>query len=364
MSLYNEGGGGPIFPTPVVGHGRQAARPERRCRGARSASRATRSRSSARSRPRPPARSSRSSRAGSSTELPAIDLDAHAAALDAIRERRALGRGRDGARRLRGRARVRARRMRDRRRHRREGRTSAATTSCSARAPAECVLAGPREELEKARRIPASARFSGDRRDGRRPARHRGGRCYALGAGGSCARGPRRVTAEPVRMTPRRADSRSRRPARRVWRLRGVRPGVRRRPPGLLRAVRAPAPRAGVRRDRHLRERPHHDPARPRPRLAGLRRGEAARADGLDGGGPRALLDDRLVGVGERPAGLPLRPPRGRARAQRQPDQRARAPRGALGARRRLPLDLRLGADRGDALDPRGATRSRTRWRT
>ena len=37
--------------------------------------------------------------------------------------------------------------------------------------------------------------------------------------------------------------------------------------------------------------------------VAGLRRGEAARAGGRDGDRPRALLDDRLVGVGERPAG-------------------------------------------------------------
>ena len=52
-------------------------------------------------------------------------------------------------------------------------------------------------------------------------------------------------------------------------------PGARRRPARLLRAVRAPAPRAGVGRHRHLRERPHHDPARPGPGLPGLRRAEA-----------------------------------------------------------------------------------------
>ena len=63
-----------------------------------------------------------------------------------------------------------------------------------------------------------------------------------------------------------RADSRSRRTARRVRRLRRVRAGARRRPPRLLRALRAPAPRPGVRRHRHVRGRPHHDPARPGPR--------------------------------------------------------------------------------------------------
>ena len=53
-------------------------------------------------------------------------------------------------------------------------------------------------------------------------------------------------------------------------------------------------------------ERPHHDPARPRPRLAGLRRAQAARARRRDGDRPRALLDHRLERLGELPAGLPL----------------------------------------------------------
>ena len=47
---------------------------------------------------------------------------------------------------------------------------------------------------------------------------------------------------------------------------------------------------------------------------------------------PRALLDHRLVGVGERPADLALRPAPGGARAQRQPDQRRRAARRAARA--------------------------------
>ena len=44
VSLYNEGGGGPIYPTPVVGHGRRAARRRARRAGSGSRSPATRSR--------------------------------------------------------------------------------------------------------------------------------------------------------------------------------------------------------------------------------------------------------------------------------------------------------------------------------
>ena len=58
--------------------------------------------------------------------------------------------------------------------------------------------------------------------------------------------------------------------------------------------------------------------------------------------------------VGERPAGLPLRPPRGRARPQRQPHQRRRAARRAARARRRVPLHLGLGDHRRAALHPPG----------
>ena len=145
----------------------------------------------------------------------------------------------------------------------------------------------------------------------------------------------------------------SRRTARRVRSLRRLRAGVRRRAPGLLRALRASAPRPGVRRHRHLRGRPHHDPARPRPRLAGVRRAVAPRAPGRDGDRARPLLDHGLLGVGERPAGLPLRPPAGRAGAQRQPHQRRRAALGARGPRRAVPLHLRLGDHRRAALHAR-----------
>ena len=66
--------------------------------------------------------------------------------------------------------------------------------------------------------------------------------------------------------------------------------------------------------------------ARPRPRLAGLRRAEARRPARPGRDRPHALLDDRLVPVGERAAARPARPrPHGRARPQRQPRQRRRA---------------------------------------
>ena len=117
--------------------------------------------------------------------------------------------------------------------------------------------------------------------------------------------------------------------------------------------LRAAAPRPGVGRDRHLRGRPHHHHARRRPRLPGLRRGEAAGAGGRHGDRPRALLDHRRRLLGERAAGLARRRPRGGAGPQRQPDQRGRALGRAEGARDRLPRHLRLRDHRGAALLPR-----------
>ena len=64
VSLYNETEDGPIYPTPVVGHGRRAARPASAPAAWRLPT-ATRSRLSARSRPRSPARSWRSCAASS-----------------------------------------------------------------------------------------------------------------------------------------------------------------------------------------------------------------------------------------------------------------------------------------------------------
>ena len=151
-----------------------------------------------------------------------------------------------------------------------------------------------------------------------------------------------------------------RRTARRVRRLRDLRPRARRRAPRVLRAVRAPAPRPGV--GGHRRGRPrrrHHHAARARPRLAGLQGARPARAARRPRDRPRPLLDDGLQRVGELPARPPLRrlgrePPRARAGPQRQPHQRRRAPRRAARARRHLPVDVGLGDHRGAAGDPPG----------
>ena len=336
-----------------------------RCRGARSArpGHAIALVGPVRAR-RSPAPSSRSCRAGSRRELPRDRprrVTRPRSTRSATRCARVPSRRRTTSPRAGSRARSPSARSRAASARRS---TSASDFAAVRRGTRRRAARGPARGHREARRIPATARFSGDRRDGRRPARHHGRRCYALRAGGSCARGPRRVTAEPVRMTPQEPipDRDGPRDECGVFGVYAPESDVARLAYFALYALQHRGP--GVGRHRHLRERPHHDPARPRPRLAGLRRDEAARADRLDGGRPRALLDDRLVGVGERPAGLPLGPPRGRARPQRQPDQRARAARGALGARRRLPLHLRLGADRGDALDPRGGhARGRARGR-
>ena len=109
-----------------------------------------------------------------------------------------------------------------------------------------------------------------------------------------------------------------------MWRLRSLRTRTRRIPSGLLRPVRAAAPRPGVGRHRDLRRRPHHDHARQRARLPGLRRRQAARADRRHGDRPRAVLDHRRRILGERPADLARRRPRAGPRPQRQPDQRRR----------------------------------------
>ncbi|CAA9511452.1 MAG: Amidophosphoribosyltransferase, partial [uncultured Solirubrobacterales bacterium] len=162
----------------------------------------------------------------------------------------------------------------------------------------------------------------------------------------------------------RGSDFRAGRAARRVRCLRPVRTRLRGRATRLLRALRASAPRSGVGRDRHERRvRPHHDPARPRPRLTGLRRVEAAGARRRHGPRTRSVLDHGLIGMGERPADLPLRPSRARARPQREPDQRRRPSRRAERRRGPAALDLRLRADRRADLDPRGRNRRGRRRR-
>ena len=142
-----------------------------------------------------------------------------------------------------------------------------------------------------------------------------------------------------------RTLARRRQAARRVRHLRGLRPPGGREPhlPGPLRA---PAPGAGVGRDRGDRR-----------ALAARREGDGvggrrvlARAPpaaaGPGGDGPCPLLDRRLLHAPERAAHqrLVLAGP-DRARPQRQPGQRRHAPHGAGAPRRHLPVDFRLGGD-------------------
>ena len=122
----------------------------------------------------------------------------------------------------------------------------------------------------------------------------------------------------------------------------------------LLRAVRAAAPRTGV--GGHRRGRPrraHHHAPRARPRQPGVHRERPAHARRRARDRARALLDHRLQRLGELAAGAALGghqrlAPGGRARAQRQPDQRAGAARGAARARRHVQFDVGLGDHRRD----------------
>ncbi len=136
--------------------------------------------------------------------------------------------------------------------------------------------------------------------------------------------------------------------------VRRLRAYARGRPARLLRPLRPPAPRPGVGRNRHLRGRAHHRPARARTGLAGLRRGEAARARGRHGDRARPLLDYRRRRLGERAAGLARRRARAGARPQRQPDQRGRALQRVARARPPVPRDVGLGDHGGAPVQPRG----------
>ena len=195
------------------------------------------------------------------------------------------------------------------------------------------------------RRQPGAARL-GDQRPragARRPARRTAAetvrirsprRWYPPRVGSPPARHVLLNREESARFTLTEAAShRPRWTARRVRGVRRIRARARRRPARLLQPLRAPAPRPGVGRDRHLRGRPHHDAARLGARLPGLRRGEAAGAGGRHGDRPRPLLDHRRRLLGERAAGLARRRPRAGPRPQRQPDQRGRALGRAEGAR-------------------------------
>ena len=84
VSLYNEGGEGPIYPTPIIGMVGKLPEPAAVPRPA-SRRRATRSRSWGCSSRRSTGRSSRSCAAGSASSLPPLDLAAHADALVRVR---------------------------------------------------------------------------------------------------------------------------------------------------------------------------------------------------------------------------------------------------------------------------------------
>ena len=89
--------------------------------------------------------------------------------------------------------------------------------------------------------------------------------------------------------------------------------------------------------------RPRHGACR-----AGLLRADASRPRRPARDRPHALLDDRLDALGERPAARPPRPRANRrSRAQREPDERRGAPRGARGGGREARVELGLRGDRG-----------------
>ena len=309
VSLYNEGPEGPIYPTPIVGMVGElpdagAGRAARRLRRQRAA---TWSRWSGRSRPRC---------AGS--ELAKLRGELGRAGLEPFDLAAVARRARRGARR--GRARASSSSAHD---------VSEGGLAC---ALAECAIAGGvgasvdlepllrragidaetravRRGAGRIRRLRpargAAGALAGDgverasrARHGRAAIRYRASRRGAATIDVSVedARGVfdtalwRDALREPAarahrdgRRAPARSPPvgtrapRARRTARRVRRVRRLRARARRRPARLLRALRAPAPRPGVGRDRHRRERPHHDAARPRPRLAGLRRAQTCR---------------------------------------------------------------------------------------
>ena len=159
---------------------------------------------------------------------------------------------------------------------------------CSASAAAwSSRAARPRTRRSWPRR--ATLRVCPSRKSVRWAARR--SRCAAASSRSSCR--------SPTRARRTRARSRMRwRPAD-VRRLRHPRARPRRRPPGLLRALRAAAPRPGERGHRRLRRPARDDRARHGARGAGLRRGQAAGAAGARGDRARALLDHRLGALDE-----------------------------------------------------------------
>ncbi len=185
--------------------------------------------------------------------------------------------------------------------------------SCRPRhAPALTLLARQHglavEESGHGRRRAARRRSRGRRRD-----RRRGG-----------ARQPRRGRARrrsegaPPRLG-HRPDAGARLGERLgVRRVRGGRPGRQRHAGGgdrVARAVRAPAPRPGVGRGRGQRRRAADALQGPRDDQLGPRRAADPLVPGRPRDRPLPLLDDRLDGLGERPADVPARARGGRSRS-------------------------------------------------
>ena len=156
---------------------------------------------------------------------------------------------------------------------------------------------------------------------------------------------------------------RPRRTARRVRCVRHIRARARGLAAVVLRAVRAAAPRAGVGGDRGGRpRRAHHHAPRARPGQPGVHRERPEHARRRAGDRARALFDDGLERLGELTAGAALGgharlPARGRAGAQRQPDQRRGAAQRAAGAGGHVQLDVGLGDHRGADRDAPGGAR-------
>ena len=160
------------------------------------------------------------------------------------------------------------------------------------------------------------------------------------------SRGERRRPAEPRPRPPR---------TRTPGRLRGVRRLGARRGGGqahLLRPLRPPAPRAGVRRHRGQQRLPDHGLQGHGPGVPGVRRDDAQLPDRPPGHRARALLHHGRQRVEERPADVPAdRLGRPGPRPQRQPHQHRGA--GALAQRARPAGGLaRPGRDH-PQLDPR-----------
>ena len=214
------------------------------------------------------------------------------------------------------------------------------------------LAAAPRPH-ERARRRRGRARGRARRAALCRRDRCRGGARLAMpshwfGEGGgravvACARGRRRASSGARRAAPEHRTRRRRlgcsasasptrgpptrlspRPRLMCGDPRHPRARARRRAARVLRALRPPAPRPGVGRDRGLGRQAADGPPRHGPRHAGLLRGQAARPRGRGGDRALPLLDDGLDELGERPADRPARRRRGPSRSATTATSRTR----------------------------------------